>query len=238
MILPAEEAIELYNQCQKSSRIPTFTNSTVSFPLNVDTSPCTLSFPLRIEKGTISSWAVLWPTRSKMSRSFTTTWPFRRTSNTCSDHQIWRSIAIHHPTCLIHVQHFSKIFELLRFYAVYIVRVDIPHWWLILTLLITIMQHCAAFMTIYPAALPPYLLLWLCEVNLCILHNQYIIALIADGNIVTKSVLIVALCLVQDLVLWTGTQDWQTHTVIRCFKEEEQHVQLYRLILPQKCALP
>lgn len=63
-------------------KLITFTNSMWSFPVNVETSPWTLSFPFLILMGMISSWAVLCPTLSKMSKSFTTTWPFKRTSNT------------------------------------------------------------------------------------------------------------------------------------------------------------
>lgn len=63
-------------------KLVTFTNSMWSFPVNVETSPWTLSFPFLMLMGMISSCAVLCPTLSKMSKSFTTTWPFKRTSNT------------------------------------------------------------------------------------------------------------------------------------------------------------
>ncbi len=172
----------------------------MSFPLKVETSLCTLSFPLFTENGTISSWAVLWPTRSKISRSFTTTWPFKRTSKTWEEQtkgfkrqekkemmswgNLWNGdlggawIIKHY-----HVQKSTK-------------RDCI---------------HCSYEQN-------SHLLLRLSKVNLSIFHDQYVVSFFSYGYFITESILVVSLCLVKNLILWAGAQDRQTETIVWCWK--------------------
>ena len=60
----------------------------------------------------------------------------------------------------------------------------------------------------------PHLLLGLCKVDLSKFQHQHVVPLLLDGHFVAKSLLIVPLCLIQDLVLGVGTQDWQFHTIV------------------------
>lgn len=60
----------------------------------------------------------------------------------------------------------------------------------------------------------PHLLLRLCEVNLSKLQHQHIVPLLLDRYFVAKSLFIVPLCLIEDLVLWGGAQDWQFHAIV------------------------
>ena len=62
---------------------------------------------------------------------------------------------------------------------------------------------------------PPHLLLGLCKVDLGKLQHQHVVPLLLDGHFVAKGLLIVPLRLIQDLVLWVGTQDWQLHAIVR-----------------------
>ena len=69
---------------------------------------------------------------------------------------------------------------------------------------------------------PPHLLLGLREVDLGKLQHQHVVPLLLDGHFVAKGLLVVPLCLIQDLVLRVGTQDWQLHAIVRGWRQKTQ----------------